>query len=176
MEVYHDILLPAQTFMYDWRNTLDVLAGLSIAWGIVSYAEIKRKQRRKAVRKEQGKRMTRKERMKYLHSQAGKAFSDWLVDMEVRGVFTSADVKYLARRGSYAFDTTDTIPQPGIDVHYLTAEEKEIVEGILRSKSQLRKLVESRLIPCKIPGPKPGEVDNVVLFDKPKRKFGDQLK
>lgn len=173
MEVYQ-YLLPVQEFLYDVRNTVDVLVGIGLATSILGLARMKDKERKRRDRKVIGGRMTRKERIKYLHSAAGKAFSDWLVNQELNGALMASDVRYLSRRASYAFDMKDVLADR-ISFSGLTEEERELLASIMRSKAELRKMVEGRFKP-KIPGAKPGEVDNVHIYPKEKKKFGDQLR
>lgn len=171
------ILNAAQEFLYSWNNVIDVLGAMTIVGGLAYLAKYDRRTRRmlkltrgNTVHHKKGK----KEAYKRLDGVVGGKFADMLTNLQLEGVLSPEQVKHYARRTSFILDTSDAFPRSMVHEE-LSTEERALLQSILRSKMELMKLLKKRTKPT-IPGPKPGEVDNVVVFEKTKRKFGDTIR
>lgn len=143
---------------------------------------------RTAKRGLRGNTMTREEREAYDKKIQGDAIWDALDALVENGKQTQHSVNKTLRRLANVLSMPDFISAKQLDMSQLTKEEFELIQGILRSTAELRKLVFQKQ-KVNIPGPKPGEVDNVTVFDKkamgrakqlaleaiPKKQFGGNL-
>lgn len=132
--------------------------------------------------------MTREERESYNKKIQGDAIFDALDKLVGERKQTQHDVNKTLRRLATVLYMPDFIAAKHLDVNQLTSEEFELIQSILRSKAELQKLLFMKK-KVNIPGPLPGEVDNVTIFSPadmarakqlaleaiPRKQFGGNL-
>jgi hypothetical protein len=158
------------------------LALMVVAGGV--YLDLYKRKVRKAFRKFKtslrGKIMTREERVQHNKTIQGDAIYEALMKLVEDNKQTRYDVRHTLRRLANVLNMPDFVPVKNLSMENLTTEEFELIQGILRSKAELNKLLFAKK-KTPIPGPKPGEVDNVMVFPTDtkyqpgKKKFGGNL-
>jgi hypothetical protein len=174
-------------FLYDQQEifALVIVFGVFFASHYI-YTKNRRKWRKtlkRGMRSFRGKKMTRKERIEKDKRIQGDAIFDALDNLVATGQQTRYSVNNTLRKLANILNMPDFVSAKNLDMSQLTGEEFELIQGILRSKKELQKLVFAKK-KVRIPGPKPGEVDNVTVFARvkrlaedgiPKSKFGGPL-
>lgn len=129
-----------------------VLAGiLLIAIGAMLFAYAADKGRRYHFRRKRGEQMTRKERQQYIKTVVGDAITDVLEEMEYKGILHRSEVRRLYRQLGMVLNVRGLLPSKA----NLTKQEMAALEAFVKS-------VRSKK-PLPIPGPKPGEPDNLNI-------------
>lgn len=155
----------------------EIVAGAAAVLILGGSALLLRNKRRYWLRKarrlfniRRGSQMNRKEYRKMQGIIAAEVITSALEDAIVEGRLKTSFVNMLYRQMAFIFDTKEFVPQRLPKSQRLTPEEYETIMALLFKKT-----------PAPIPGPKPGQVDNVTVYSKSntvvtKHKFGDKVR
>jgi len=158
-------------------NNQELVAGVGAAIILGGSAVLLRNKRRIFFRKarrifglKRGKQMNRSEYRQIQKARMANAIVSGIEDAVIAGEVTRSYANNTYRALAFWFKSTDYLPQRLPKEQRLSTAEYETVMKLLFNK-----------IPADIPGPKPGEVDNVYVYSKgnPKpsvRKFGDKVR
>lgn len=124
---------------------------------------------KKTFRLRRGKEMKKGEYNDYVRIQLGYAVTDGIENAVAEGRISVRAARRFYKRMAYSkiLDGDHILPRTYPPGNRLTPEEAEACLKILFNKKRMN-----------IPGPKPGEVDNVVIFPKSEKKntFGDKVR
>lgn len=192
MDQIWDIYQTIATVAYNHQEQFAIITAFSLMTTISILHRKGRKEWKRMIRTAKrglrGNTMTREEREAYDKKIQGDAIFDALDALVENGKQTQHSINKTLRRLANVLSIPDFIAAEQLDISQLTTEEFELILGILRSKAELQKLL-FRKKRVNIPGPKPGEVDNVSTFSKkamarakqlaqeaiPKKQFGGNL-
>jgi len=174
-------------FIYDQQEVFALLLVFGVLFASHYLYHKNRRKWRKALKRGmrvfRGKKMTRKAREEYSKRVQGDAIFNALDELVHRGEQTRYEINNTLRKLANVLNMPDFVSAKNLDMSQLTGEEFELIQSILRSKKELQKLLFAKK-KVNIPGPKPGEVDNVTVFARvkklaqdgiPKNKFGGPL-
>jgi len=158
-------------------NNQEVVAGVCAALILGGSAVLLRNKRRSWMRRtrrmlglKRGKQMNRAEFRQLQKVRMANAIVSGIEDAVAIGEVERSYANSTYRALAFWFKSTDFLPQKLPKSQRLSQQEYEVVMKLLFNK-----------IPADIPGPKPGEVDNVYVYSKGNpnpsvRKFGDKVR
>ncbi len=158
-------------------NNQEVVAGVCAALILGGSAFLLRNKRRSWLRRirrklglKRGKQMNRAEYRQLQKVRMANAIVSGIEDAVASGEVTRSYANSTYRALAFWFKSTDFLPQKLPKSQRLSPDEYETVMKLLFNK-----------IPADIPGPKPGDVDNVYVYSKGNphpsvRKFGDKVR
>jgi len=169
MDYLRDAYQVFAVYAYAFQDEFFSVAGITL---LIAISFLFRKTRREwkrmiktAKKGLRGKIMTKEEREAYNARIQGDAIYEALSKLVDDGQQTQHDVKKTLRRLATVLNIPDFISAKNLDFTALSGEEFELIQSILRSKKELQKLLFAKQKP-RIPGGKPGEVDNVMVYQK----------
>lgn len=167
MDKLWDAYQTISSFAYTYDNEFIIVVAALLFIGMAAATRKGRKQwylmKKKARNGLRGKIMTKEEILARDKQIQGDAIFDALMKLVDDGKQTHQSVKNTLRRLATVLSMPDFIATELLDPQNLTTEEFELIQGILRSKQELQKLLFQKQKP-RIPGAKPGEIDNVYQY------------